>query len=123
MTAQSHYTSKLPGVKRKINPAQWPRASLQVYRQVRRGPAIQCPVLVLHSSSSVRGEKWHKGFQRADSVLNVEHIRQGSRHLGSKVTVCEVKDGMHDLFLSRADVRAQVFTDMFHWLEGLKQKP
>jgi alpha-beta hydrolase superfamily lysophospholipase len=97
--------------------AAWLRAVIRAHKAVRRGLAIPCPVLVLHSSASVRGEKWHVGFQSADSVLNVEHIRQGSCYLGPNVSTCEVKDGMHDLVLSRADVRAQVFTDMFHWLE------
>jgi alpha-beta hydrolase superfamily lysophospholipase len=101
--------------------ASWLRATLQAQRQLRRGLAIQCPVLVLHSSASVRGEKWNTGFQSADSVLNVEHIRQGSRYLGPNAVTCEVKDGMHDLVLSRADVRAQVFTDMFHWLDAIKK--
>ena len=99
--------------------AGWIRAILRGHKRLRRGLAIPCPVLVLHAVESVWGESWHDGFQRGDGVLNVAHIREGSRHLGPNVSVREVKDGLHDLVLSRPDVRAQVFVELFHWLEGL----
>lgn len=54
-----------------------------------------------------------------NSVLNVEHRREGSRHLGPNVTMREVKDGLHDLVFSRPDVRAQMFVELFRWLDGL----
>lgn len=101
----------------------WIRAILRAHRQVRRGLAIQCPVLVMHSTESVWGKEWHEGFQKGDGVLNVEHIREGSRHLGSNVTVREIKDGLHDLVLSRPAVRAQVFVVMFQWLDGVLPIP
>jgi alpha-beta hydrolase superfamily lysophospholipase len=88
---------------------------------VRQGLAIQCPVLVLHSTATARGAEWHAGFQAGDGVLDVDHIREGSRHLGPSVTVREVKDGLHDLVLSRPDVRAQVFAELFGWLDTLPQ--
>ena len=78
-------------------------------------------MLVLHAAASIRGDEWHAGFQSADSILNVGHIREGSRHLGPHVTVREVKDGLHDLVLSRLDVRMQVFVEMFRWLDALPQ--
>ena len=99
--------------------AGWIHAILRAQKQVRRGLAIQCPMLVMHSAESAWGDKWHEGFQKADGVLNVEHMREGSRHLGSNVTVREIKGGLHDLVLSRQDVRAQVFAEMFQWLDGL----
>ena len=39
--------------------------------------------------------------RRGDGVLNVEHIREGSQHLGPNVKVVEIQDGLHDLVLSR----------------------
>ena len=101
--------------------AGWMGAILDAHKQLRQGLTTHTPILVLHSAKSVTGPEWTPDFQNADSVLNVDHIRQGSRHLGTNVTVREVKDGMHDLILSRADVRAQVFTEMFRWLDGLSR--
>lgn len=99
--------------------AGWLRAIFLAHQQLRQGLTIPCPVLVLHASASVREAEWHAGFQSADSVLNVDHIREGSRYLGPNVIVREVRDGLHDLILSRPDVRAQVFEMMFRWLDGL----
>ena len=101
--------------------AGWVRAILRAQARVRQGLAIQCPVLVLHSTASARGGEWHEGFQAGDGVLDVDHIRDGSRHLGANVTVREVKDGLHDLVLSRADVRAEVFAELFGWLDRLAE--
>jgi alpha-beta hydrolase superfamily lysophospholipase len=99
----------------------WIRAILRAHKQIQHGLALHCPVLVMHSTESIWGDKWHAGFQKGDSVLNVAHIREGSRHLESNVTVREIQDGLHDLVLSRLDVRVQVFAVMFQWLAGLRQ--
>jgi alpha-beta hydrolase superfamily lysophospholipase len=101
------------------NYAGWVRAMLRAHQWVRSGLAITCPVLVMHSDKSVYGAHWHPGFQTGDGVLNVAHIREGSRHLGANVQIVEIRDGMHDLVLSRSDVRAQVFAELFSWLARL----
>lgn len=103
--------------------AGWIRTSLRAQKQVRRGLAMQCPVLVMHSAESVWGAAWHAGFQKADGVLNVEHMRAGSRHLGSHVTVEAIRDGSHDLILSRPAVRAHVFAVLFQWLDQQNSSP
>ncbi len=54
-------------------------------------------------------------------MLDVEHIREGSQHLGLSVTVREVQDGLHDLVLSRSEVRTQVLAEVFRWLEAHAQ--
>ena len=99
--------------------AGWLLAILRAHRRLRRGLAPRCPVLVLHAATSVAGREWHPGFQSGDSVLNVAQIRAGSRHLGPGITVVEVRDGLHDLVLSRPEVREQVFATLFGWLRGL----
>lgn len=99
--------------------AGWLRAILRAHRRLRQGLALHCPVLVLHAAASVTGPEWHPGFQAGDGVLNVQHIREGSRHLGTNVTVVEIQDGLHDLVLSRPGVREQVFTKLFDWLTEL----
>lgn len=101
----------------------WIRAILRAQQRVRDGLAISCPVLVMHSDKSVYGKQWHPGFQAGDGVLNVEHIREGSRHLGANVKVVEIRDGLHDLVLSRLYVRERVFKELFDWLAGLEPAP
>jgi alpha-beta hydrolase superfamily lysophospholipase len=98
----------------------WLRAIRSAHSRVRRGLAISCPVLVLHSDKSVYGKEWSEDFHEGDAVLNVAHIREGGRHLGPKVTEVEIKGGLHDLTLSRKDVREHAFAEMFDWLEQIQ---
>lgn len=113
---------------RRLKPAEgfpvyagWARAVLRGQERVRQGLSISCPVLVMHSDKSVYGKSWHPGYQAGDGVLNVEHIREGSRHLGSNVKDVEIENGLHDLTLSRSDVREHVFAELFGWLESVEQ--
>lgn len=98
----------------------WLHAILSAQARVRRGLNIRRPVLVMHSDKSVYGKEWRPGFQTGDGVLNVEHIREGSRHLGENVAVVEIKDGLHDLVLSRFDVREHVFDELFRWFQRIE---
>lgn len=98
----------------------WCRAIDKAHARVRAGLHIQCPVLVMHSDKSFRAETWRPEYQSADTVLDVEHIRAGSKCLGKHVTRIEVEDGLHDLFLSRKDVREAAMTKMFAWLATLR---
>jgi alpha-beta hydrolase superfamily lysophospholipase len=96
--------------------AGWLRAIRQGHAQVRAGLGIAAPVLVLHASRTAGGRQWSDDFQRADIVLNVAHIRQLAPRLGSHVTVQEIPDGIHDLFLSGPVARAQAYQAVFEWL-------
>lgn len=57
---------------------------------------------------------------RSDSVLNVEDIRKFAPNLGPDVTYVQVRDGIHDLFLSRKPVRAEAFRLVFDWMERMQ---
>jgi len=48
-------------------------------------------------------------------VLDVEQIARRATKLGRHVTIVKFPDGLHDLFLSRADVRGQVFEELVRW--------
>ncbi|MBC6696717.1 alpha/beta hydrolase [Hymenobacter puniceus] len=97
--------------------AGWLRAIRVGHAQVRVGLGIAAPVLVLHASRTASGRQWSDDFQRADIVLNVAHIRQLAPRLGSQVTVREIPDGIHDLFLSAPVAREQAFRTVFEWLQ------
>lgn len=93
----------------------WVRAVLKGHARVAAGLSIDCPVLVMASSRSDFRRTWNEDLRRADIVLDVEQIAARAVKLGSHVTMVRVTDGMHDLVLSTADVRAKVFEEMQTW--------
>ena len=95
----------------------WIRAILRAQERLRLGLDIATPVLVLHSARSVLPLKWSPELHEADAVLYVAHMVRDSVHLVPDVTLLEIEGGMHDLILSRPDVRERVFTEMFAWLD------
>ncbi len=102
--------------------AGWVKAILNAHEEVRQGLNIQCPVLVMYSDKSIHGTTYTEAHQTGDAVLDVKHIREGSQYLGNNVHQVEIKDGLHDLVLSRKDVRDKVFEEMFTWLEKVDSR-
>ena len=101
----------------------WVRAIDQGHAKVHKGLDIPCPVLLMHSDKSVYGDEWNDDFQRGDAVLNVEHIAKYGRMLGPDVTEVTVVYGLHDLVLSRPDVRRFAYAAMFAWLQANNLMP
>lgn len=99
----------------------WLRAIREGQNRVKRGLHIDVPVLVMSSDRSYAGRDWSEEVFRSDSVLNVEDIRRLAPRLGREVTYVQIKDGIHDLFLSMKRVRGEAFRTMFDWLGGLSQ--
>lgn len=81
----------------------WLRAIREAQARVRAGLAVRCPVLSMHSNE-------------ADIVLNWRHIARLSPRLGKDVTVLAFPGGLHDLVLSKQDIRENVFHALFAWL-------
>jgi alpha-beta hydrolase superfamily lysophospholipase len=50
-----------------------------------------------------------------DTVLDIEDIKSWSK-LGNKVTLQEIDNAMHDIFLSPKAVREDAFDKMFSWI-------
>lgn len=86
-------------------PACWFSGIVQGQRKVRRQLDIGVEVALFHSDKSVSGAVWSPAFQTADAVLGVEDIKRLAPSLGSRVTLYEIPDGMHDLALSSPAVR------------------
>src|SRR5687768_15314173 len=82
----------------------WLGAITDAHAKVRRGLALECPVLSMHSDE-------------ADIVLDWRDIARWSRTLGRNVTVLAFPGATHDLVLSRPSVREEVFTQLFAWAE------
>lgn len=110
-------------VPRKVETS-WLGAITRAQHAVRKG-RIGVPVLVMHSDKSATGDTWTPEFQKADGVLNVEHMHKLAPKLGHDVTECVVPDALHDIFLSRRDVRDNAYDNLFDWLyaRNMKAKP
>jgi alpha-beta hydrolase superfamily lysophospholipase len=97
--------------------AGWLRAVRRGHRTVHRGIDVGAPVLTVCSARSVVTQKWSDAASCADSVLDVKQIAKWSHQLGPQVTVIRVEDALHDVFLSRKDVRDTAFAQVRRWLE------
>ena len=80
----------------------WIGAILAAQARVHAGLAIACPVLTMHSDE-------------ADIVLDWRHMAKWGRTLGPRASVQAFPGGLHDLVLSRREVRDAVFHAVFSW--------
>lgn len=95
----------------------WTRAIYKAQKELQKGLKIECPILVLHSDKSYKGKEWSEIIRTSDAVLDVEHIKKYADVIGDNVTKIEIKDGVHDLVLSKKEVREQVYIEIEKWLE------
>jgi alpha-beta hydrolase superfamily lysophospholipase len=82
----------------------WLGAITDAHAKVRRGLALECPVLSMHSDG-------------ADIVLDWRDIARWSRTLGRNVAVLAFPGATHDLVLSKPPIRDEVFRQLFAWAE------
>lgn len=95
----------------------WVRAISKAQSNVRKhADRIKVPVLLMHSDHSVYGNEWSEDFTKGDAVLNVEHISKIGKTLGNDVTEVTLPDALHDVFLSKHEVREQAYDSMFRFL-------
>ncbi len=95
----------------------WIRAIDCGHERVHQGLDIPCPILLMHSDKSTHNAEWCDEYQNSDAVLDVEHIALYGKNLGKEVTPIVIKNGMHDLILSKEEVRNNVYTQIFDWLK------
>lgn len=98
----------------------WVSAIHYGQKELQSGLDISCPVLVMYSSKSVAPGKYNELMHTADSVLNVDNINMFAEEIGTQVKKVEIKDGIHDLVLSRKSVRENVFKEMTAFLKLIK---
>ena len=94
----------------------WLKTIIEAQRRVKNSN-LKLPILVMHSSSSKDINVYTKEAQTSDIVLNIEDIQTIGAELGEDVTLISIKDALHDIFLSKADVRENAFFEMFKWLD------
>lgn len=94
----------------------WIRAIEHAQRQLRHR-SISVPVLLMHSARSVRMGQSKEDYASGDAILDVDLISRYGRMLGPDVTEVAFEGGLHNLVLSREDVRRQVYATMLGWLK------
>jgi alpha-beta hydrolase superfamily lysophospholipase len=94
----------------------WVKAITNAQYFLYRHSNISIPILLMYSDKSFKPKTFSTDAHKADTVLDVTHIAERGATLGNKVSKEVIKDGMHDLFLSPAPVRADAFKKMFEWL-------
>lgn len=95
--------------------AGWLRAVRRGHAAVHRGIDVGAPVLVLTSGGSVMPKVWGDEVTGNDIVLSVDQIRKWAHKLADQVTLVRVHGALHDVTLSRAEVRARVFAEITRW--------
>ena len=81
---------------------------------------IDVPVLVMHSSGSANLSAFSKEVLINDIVLDVNDIKRVGANLGKRVTLLEVENAQHDIFLSQKKIRDKAFEQMLSWLNDPK---
>ncbi|RNL65798.1 alpha/beta hydrolase [Nocardioides marmoriginsengisoli] len=99
--------------------AGWIRAIREGQIRISRGIEVPAPILVLSSSRSTQPNSiHHPDIHRTDIVLDVEQIRRRAPLLGRHVTLAQVDGALHDVTLSRPEVRKVVFHEMAVFLSA-----
>ena len=101
----------------------WLAAIRRGQQRLRRGLAIDAPVLVACSTRTFRGRAWHEDVRITDAVLDVEHIVRWAPRLGRQVTIARFDGGIHDLTLSGPEVRAGLFRELGRWVDAFLPAP
>lgn len=98
-------------------PAAWMETILAAHDAIEKEARINAPVLSMAARETYFGEEWDERVFTTDIVLDVEAIVDRSSRLSPNVTIARF-DGVHDLFLSRPAIRAQVYDMMQRWLNA-----
>jgi alpha-beta hydrolase superfamily lysophospholipase len=97
--------------------AGWLRAVRIGQARVADGLEVAAPVLVLSSSrSSSPTSIEDPDVFSTDIVLDVEQIRRRAPMIGRHVTLAQINGAMHDVTLSRPEVRKVVFDELARFL-------
>lgn len=107
-----------------LKSAEWPqqyfgflRATTRGIKWIHNGMQIKSPILMMRSGCTVNNVKWDEDYMRCDCLLDVNLLEKWAPKLGPDVTTVTVEDGMHDVFLSRKEVRDFAYRTMFEFLD------
>lgn len=93
----------------------WIRAVVNGHDRVGDGLHIDCPVLVATSAQSSDVTHWCEEAASTDLALDVERIAARVPMLGWHTTLVRIKGALHDVGLSREEVRERYFEEIRRW--------
>ena len=97
--------------------AGWLRAVRRGHARAHRGLDVPAPVLVLTSAASGHPREYDETCSSTDIVLDVELIRKWAHKLADHVTLVRVDGALHDVTMSRREVRDRAFGEITRWLD------
>ncbi|TXJ08052.1 MAG: alpha/beta hydrolase [Aeromicrobium sp.] len=95
----------------------WINAVRRGHAAFQRGLNVGVPSLVMRSARSHGTRTVNKKSMETDIVLDVRQIAKWAGCLGNSVTSVPIKEAMHDIFLSRDDVREHAYAVMGDWID------
>jgi len=98
--------------------AGWTRAVLAGHAAVERRLDIGAPVLVMLSDRTRIQAEWSEELMRVDAVIDVEQTARRALGLGRRTAVFRYPGAIHDVFLSRREVRQEAYRDLVAWLHS-----
>lgn len=93
----------------------WVRAIDRAQKQLRRR-RIDVPVLLMRSAESVRRGDSREKYYEADAILDVDTISYYGLRLAPDVTEVTFQGALHDIALSRRDIRDRFYRVMLDWM-------
>ncbi|MFD4960573.1 alpha/beta hydrolase [Microbacterium sp. NPDC058389] len=96
----------------------WLAAVMDGHRRIAAGIDVACPAFVLLSTHYTTPISWKESMTSTDSVLWVDDIARAATLIGHGVTIARIEGAIHDVFLSRAQPRADAFTALRRWSDG-----
>ncbi|QCO98701.1 alpha/beta hydrolase [Arthrobacter sp. 24S4-2] len=98
--------------------AGWTRAVLAGHSAVERRLDIGAPVLVMLSDRTRIQAEWSEELMGMDAVIDVEQTARRALGLGRRTSVYRYPGAIHDIFLSRREVRQEAYRDLVAWLHS-----
>lgn len=98
--------------------AGWLAAVLAGHATLARGVSIDVPILVLCSTASTISTTWNDSMLETDIILDVVPMVRRAAELGDNVTIRRLPGALHDVFLSRSEVRRSAVEAATWWLDA-----
>ncbi len=89
------------------------------FKIIKKGLNLSIPVLILHSSQTFFPKKWDDKILISDVVLKISDMKTIGPTLGSNVTLFEIKDAMHDVYLSKLESRSNAIFKTINWIKAI----
>jgi len=83
------------------------------------GLNIPIPTLVMISVEATAPSNWSNELKHKDAVMTTQKVINVAPKLSPFVKMVLIKDGVHDLFLSKEDAREEAYNQIFNFLNGI----